>query len=145
MTKKQQLIPLTALNKLDSQTVGHDILRYVSLPKLLGQEAETILYYMGKNLARSFDINSLDDVHFIFEKLGWGYLELVKQRKNSLTFSLMADALARRLQLDLAKEFRFEAGFLAEAIHLVHQTTCECVEKVNKNIHQVQFKVIFTE
>lgn len=145
MTKKQHLIPLTALNKLDSETVGHDILRYVSLPNLLGNEAETILYYMGKNLARSFELNSLDDISFIFEKLGWGYLELVKQRKNSLTFSLMADALARRLELDLAKEFRLEAGFLAEAVRHVHHAQCECVEKINKNIHQVQFKVVFTE
>lgn len=145
MTKKQQLIPLTALNKLDTETVGHDILRYISLPNLLGEEAEPILYYMGKNLARSFEINNLDDVHFIFEKLGWGYLDLIKQRKKSLTFTLMADALARRLNLKLATEFRLEAGFLAEAIHIIYDEPCECIEKIKKNIHQVQFKVVFTE
>lgn len=145
MAKKQQLIPLSSLNKLDSQTVGHDILRYISLPNLLGNEAETILYYMGRNLARSFEITSVDDVHFLFEKLGWGYLDLVKQRKNSFTFSLMADALARRLNLDLAKEFRLEAGFLAESMYILYSKKCECIEKINKNIHQVQFKVIFTD
>ncbi|HLS06362.1 MAG TPA: YslB family protein [Bacillota bacterium] len=145
MAKNEQKISIKTLTELESQTVGYDILRYISLPNLLGKESETILYYMGKNLARSFELNSLDDIHFIFERLGWGYLELLKQRRNSLTFSLMADSVARRLQSSLAQEFRLEAGFLAEATQIIHQANAECVEKINKNIHQVQFKVVFVD
>lgn len=143
--KEERLITLSALNDLDTETVGHDVLRYISLPNLLGAESQTLLYYMGKNLARSFEFNSLDDVYFIFEKLGWGFLEPTKEKRNELLFSLMSDSVARRLHSNLAKEFRLEAGFLAETVQIIYERDCECVEKIKKNIHQVQFKVIFTE
>lgn len=145
MAKNERKISIKTLTELESETVGYDILRHISLPNLLGKESETILYYMGKNLARSFELNSIDDIHFIFDRLGWGYLELLKQRRNSLTFSLMADSVARRLQSSLAQEFRLEAGFLAEATHIIYESNAECVEKINKNIHQVQFKVVFVD
>lgn len=143
MGKKQSKYPIEILETLDSQTVGHDILRYISLPNLLGDEAETLLYYMGKNLARNFDIQSIEDIHYIFEKLDWGYLELTKERKNSLTFTLMSDQLARRLQSPLACDFRLESGFLAEAILKTLGKECECEEKVNRNLHQVVFSILF--
>src|SRR5690625_3134956 len=131
MVKEERLITLSALNELDTETVGHDVLRYISLPNLLGVESQTLLYYIGKNLARSFEINSIDDVYFVFEKLGWGFLELVKEKKNQVIFSLMSDSVARRLKSNLAKEFRLEAGFLAETVQLVYDRDCECVEKIN--------------
>lgn len=145
MLREERVITLSALNDLDKETVGYDVLRYISLPNLLGSESQTLLYYMGKNLARSFEINSIDDVYFVFEKLGWGFLELVKERKNQITFSLMSDPIARRLKSNLAKEFRLEAGFLSETVHMVYERDCECVEKINKNLHQVQFKVVFID
>lgn len=143
MGKKRSTYPIEILETLDSQTVGHDILRYISLPNLLGEESETLLYYMGKNLARTFDLQSIDDIQYIFEKLDWGYLELEKERKHSLTFTLMSDQLARRLQSPLSCDFRLESGFLAEAVFKVFGQKCECEEKINRNIHQVVFRIIF--
>lgn len=143
MLKEQQLLPLTVLDELDHQSVGYDVLRYISLPQLLGQETHTILYYMGKNLARTLDIQTVEDIYFIFDKLGWGRLELIKERRKSLTFTLMADAVVHRLKAPFQTEFRFEAGFLAEAIHTIYGTECECSEEINHKIHQIQFKVIY--
>src|SRR5699024_8155329 len=98
MVKKQQLLPVSLLTDLDSQTVGYDVLRYISLPQLLGQETDTLLYYMGRNLARAFDIKTLEDVYFMFDKLGWGRLEPMKERKNWLVFSLMAVVAVKRIK-----------------------------------------------
>jgi len=145
MVKKQQLLPVSLLTDLDSQTVGYDVLRYISLPQLLGQETDTLLYYMGRNLARAFDIKTLEDVYFMFDKLGWGRLEPMKERKNSIVFSLMADAVVKRLKAPFPTEFRLEAGFLAEAMQLIHNCECECTESVQRNVHQIQFKVVYMD
>ena|SRR5690625_4990397 len=114
MLKSQNKLSISLLEELHTEGAGYDILRYISLPNLFGSEADTILYFMGKNLARSFDIQMIEDIFEVSEKLGWGKIELLKEKKNSLVFSLMADAVFRRLQAPLNVDFRLEAGFLAE-------------------------------
>lgn len=144
MLKSQNKLSISLLEELHTEGAGYDILRYISLPNLFGSEADTILYFMGKNLARSFDIQMIEDIFEVSEKLGWGKIELLKEKKNSLVFSLMADAVFRRLQAPLNVDFRLEAGFLAESISLVKGVSCECSEKVYPKTYQVQFKVVYT-
>lgn len=141
---KQQLIPIKVLNELNTPGAGYDILRYIGLHDLLGEESPTILYYMGKNLARKFEITSLEDLYYFFDKMGWGKLEFVKQKKKEFIFTLLSDSVVHRLNAPLETEFRLEAGFLAEAIQLIKEVECECVEEVNRKIHQIEFKVVFT-
>lgn len=143
MPEKQKTLSTSMLEQLHTSGAGYDILRYVSLPNLLGDESDALLYFMGKNLARSFDINCLEDVYEIADKLGWGRLELVKEKKNSMTFCLMADAVVYRLKAPVPVDFRLEAGFISEAVQMINGTECECSEKVNKRIHQVEFTVIY--
>lgn len=145
MSKKQTSLSLSLLNELHTAGAGYDILRYVSLPDLFGAEAHTIFYFMGKDLARSLHISSAEELYYAADKLGWGRLELVKEKKNSLTFNLMADAVFHRLQASFNVDFRLEAGFIAEAIQMINGVECECNEKVNAKIHQVEFKVYYTE
>lgn len=145
MSKKQKTLPLSLLDELHTSGAGYDILRYINLPNLLGDEAHTILYFMGKDLARNLEINNLEDLYYIADKLGWGKLELVKERKQSLTFHLMADAVFHRLKAPFNADFRLEAGFLGEAIQKLYGIECECYEKINHKIHLVEFKVIYTE
>lgn len=141
---KQQLIPIKVLNELNTPGAGYDILRYVGLHDLLGEESPTILYYMGKNLARKFEITSLEDLYYFFDKMGWGKLEFVKQKKKEFIFTLLSDSVVHRLNAPLETEFRLEAGFLAEAIQLIKEVECECIEEINRKIHQIEFKVVFT-
>lgn len=143
MSEKKNKLSTSLLNQLHTSGAGYDILRYISLPNLLGTEADTILYFMGKELARSFDIQSFEDIYVVSEKLGWGKMELFKKRKNSLIFTLMADAIFQRLKAPLNLDFRLEAGFLAEAVSMISETDCECSEKINHKIYQVQFKVVY--
>lgn len=136
---------LSHLEALHTSGAGYDILRYIGLPELLGEEKNTLLYFMGKNLARKFNIQTLDDIYFLFDQLGWGKLELTKQKKREYTFQLLADAIVLRLKAPFDTDFRLEAGFLSEALHLVEDRECECVENINQRIHQVEFSVVFTD
>ncbi|PAV27638.1 hypothetical protein CIL05_20975 [Virgibacillus profundi] len=144
MSKKHTLLPISMLDELHTTGSGYDVLRYISLPELLGTQSDPLLYFMGRNLARKLEIKAMEDLYFIYEKLGWGQLELVKEKKKELVFHLMADSVAERLQASFHTEFRLEAGFLAEAVHMIKEIDCECTEEINKKIHQVEFTVIFT-
>lgn len=145
MTKKQNKLSISLLNELHTSGAGYDVLRYISLPRLLGTEGDTVLYFMGKDLARSFDILTINDIYEIYDQLGWGKLELVKERKNSLTFTLMADAVFLRIKAPMTLDFRLEAGFLAESIRMIKGIECECLEKINHKIYQIEFKVVYVK
>ncbi|HLR03737.1 MAG TPA: YslB family protein [Virgibacillus sp.] len=144
METKDDLLPVSLLDSLHTSGAGYDILRYISLPDIFGSETNTLLYYTGKHLARQFEIESLDDVSYMFEKMGWGRLDFVKEKRRYLEFELMSDAIVHRLKTPLETEFRLEAGFLASAIQKIKGLECECTEEINKKLHQVIFTVFYT-
>lgn len=141
----EKLIPLSHFDDLPASTVGYDVLRYVSMPDFLGKEKETILYFIGRNLARQIQIEKIEDLYYLFDKFRWGSLELVKDRRRTLTFHLMSDDVAARMMSPFHIDYRLEAGFIAEAIEIITKRTCECTETVNERLYRAQFKVIFTD
>ncbi|MBY7143223.1 YslB family protein [Virgibacillus sp. NKC19-3] len=145
MAQKKESLSVSQLDELHTAGAGYDVLRYISLPEILGKESNTLLYFMGRNLARKLDIKAIEDIYYIFDKLGWGNLELIKEKRKELVFHLMADAVVQRLNASFETEFRLEAGFLAEAIQMINERECECVEAINHKIHQIEFTVIYTE
>jgi len=142
---EEKLIPLSHFDELPESTVGHDVLRYVSMPSFLGQEKDSILYFIGRNLARQINIEKLEDLYFLFDKFRWGSLELVKDRRRTLTFHLMSDDVAARMVSPFQVDYRIEAGFIAEAIETITQRSCECIESINERLYRVQFKVTYTD
>lgn len=138
-------LPISTFEQLPPETTGHDVLRYLSLPSLLGEEKEKLLYYIGRNLARKIEMDTLDDLLFLFQKFRWGKLELIKDKRNKLIFHLMADEVAQRMISSLTIDFRLESGFIAEAIEKITKRECECSETVNERLYRVQFEVIFTD
>lgn len=144
MSKNQQVYSTSLLEELHTSGAGYDVLRYISLPELLGPEADTLLYFMGRNLARKLTFDTIEDIYYIFEKLGWGKLEPLKVKRKELTFSLMSDSVVNRLKASFKADFRMEAGFLAEAIQQLKETEAECIEEINKKIMQVKFSVLIT-
>ncbi|MBN6206396.1 YslB family protein [Ralstonia pickettii] len=145
MAQNTEKVSVAKLDELYTAGAGFDILRYVALPEFLGDEAPTLLYFMGRNLARKFEMSTIEDVYYIFEKLGIGKLELVKEKKREKIFHLLADSVVLRIKSPLQADFRLEAGFLAEAMETIDNVDCECVEEINHRIHQVQFSVIYTK
>lgn len=145
MSKTQQLLPVSQLDDLYTSGAGYDVLRYLTLPELLGPESHTLLYFMGRNLARKLDLKAIEDIYYTFEKLGWGKLELIREKKKELVFHLMSDSVVQRLQAPFDTEFRLESGFLAEAIQLLEDIECECTEDINRKIHQVEFTIFYSK
>src|SRR5690625_4191241 len=133
------------LHKLNKETVGQDVLRYLTLPELLGHEKETILYFAGRTLARKIDIRSIDDLAFTFHLFRWGKLELEKEKKNKIVFYLMADEIVERMKAPYTVDFRMEAGFIAEALEQITNRATECIESVNERLYSIQFTVHFTD
>src|SRR5699024_408896 len=144
MAKKQEPVSLSLLDELHTSGAGYDVLRYISLPELLGSESNTLLYFMGRNLARKLDIKAIEDISYIFEKLGWGEIELVKEKRRELFFHLMADSVIQSLKSPFDAEFRLESGFLVETIQIIKGTECECTEEINRKNHQIDIRVVFT-
>lgn len=145
MSKKYQTFDVPQLENLHTPGAGYDILRYIGLPELFGEEKDTLLYFLGKNIARKFNINTLEDIILFFEKSGWGTLELIKSKRKERVFQLLSDSIVLRLSSEIDTEFRLEAGFLAEAVQQIEGTECECLESINKRIKQVEFAVHLTD
>lgn len=141
----EKLIPLSQFDQLPDATVGHDVLRYVSIPNFLGAEKDTILYFIGRKLARQIEIKTLDDLYYLFKKFRWGSLELIKDRRKSIIFHLMSDDVAERILSPFPIDFRLESGFIAEAIEKITKRSCETNESVNERLYRVEFKVTFTD
>lgn len=137
--------PITLLEEFLPTSTGHDILRYLLLPDLLGHNSDTLLYFSGRNLARKIKLSEINDIYYFFQKISWGHLELVREKKNELSLLLMSDEIVKRLESNLTTEFNLEAGFLAEAIENVTDRPSECEVNINKRLFQVNFKVIFTD
>lgn len=64
--KEKEKLSISSLENLHTNGAGYDVLRYIGLPDLLGREKDTILYFMGRKLARNFAINTLGDVIYFF-------------------------------------------------------------------------------
>lgn len=141
----EEKLSVSVLKNIHTSGAGYDVLRYIGLTDLLGPEKNTLIYFMGKNLARKFEIKTLGDVIFFFEQMGWGKLELIKEKRNRILFSLLADSVAQRLHAKIKTDFLMEAGFLAEAMQQLKEIECECTVKTHDRIGKVEFTVFYTE
>src|SRR5690625_6530287 len=98
-------LPITLLDDFQPNSTGHDILRYLVLPDLLGHSSDTLLYFSGRKLARKIDIHDLYDIYYFFQKISWGNLALFKENKNELSYFLISDYIVIRFKLSLFIEF----------------------------------------
>src|SRR5699024_5047920 len=116
MLKKLEPFSLSMLENLHTPGAGYDILRYISLPDLLGKESSTILYFMGKNIARKFEFETLEDIYYFFQQIGYVNLELNKERRKELIFHLLSDSVVDRKQAPYQADIKIEVDFLSESI-----------------------------
>lgn len=128
------------VNEIETTGSGYDLLRYVALPDLLGKDTPIILYVMGKNLARAQSFESIDQISEFFKKVGWGTLELIKEKRAEHIFKLQTRVITERHRLGIATDYRLEAGFLAASMEQMLSFQCECVdeEKPRKNFVELR-------
>ncbi|MDX8046641.1 YslB family protein [Gracilibacillus sp. S3-1-1] len=122
----------TVLANLQTTSSGYDLIRYIGLPDMLGQESDLILYVMGKNIARQAECGSLEEIKEFFQHVGWGDLLIVKEKRNGYIYEISGELVQARKETLGEIDFQLEAGFLAEAIYHITEKECECVAEVKK-------------
>ncbi|WP_173915902.1 DUF2507 domain-containing protein [Halobacillus sp. Marseille-Q1614] len=131
VVKESAKLKTENISSLVATGAGYDLLRYYTLPDFLGKEAPYLLYFMGKNIARETKIESFEELFEFFQYMGWGELQLVKEKKRTLTFHLHGHIVEKRLTQKLFPvDFRLECGFLSEVLCSITDDTYECMEEV---------------
>lgn len=121
---------------------GYELLREVLIPTILGKETSAILYWAGKDLARQYPLQTLDDTIDFFAKAGWGSLTVKTEGKNELEVELTSPVIKERLQKkNMATTFQLEAGFLAQQMEQLKNVVAECYEHPKKRAGKVLFTV----
>lgn len=131
-------------SNIENSTVpayGYEMLRQVVLPDLLGKEAEAILYWIGKNIARKIQLDNLEDIPSFFQKMGWGTITLIKEEKKTMEFELTGELITYRFKNKAEYSFQLEAGFLAETVQQHKKCMTEAVEKQKRRSNKVIFTV----
>ncbi|MFC0522405.1 DUF2507 domain-containing protein [Pontibacillus salicampi] len=127
---------------IPSTLIGHEVLRTQLLPELLGKDQDTILYIMGKNLARHYPCDSLDELQTFFAAMNWDQLMIEKEKKKEYFFTLTGELTEKRLSYDTPYSFKLEAGFLAEQVTLLTEKQAECAYEILKKKKGVSFHVL---
>lgn len=112
---------------------GYELIRTELLSNLLGKDAEPILYWAGKELARKHPVASYGEMVSFFEEVSFGTLNRTKEKRTSHEYILSGKVVKMRLA-DKSAVFSLEAGFLAEQMQLMTGMYTEgYAERTKKN------------
>ena len=118
-----------------------ELLRDILLPDLLGKDHSQILYWAGKQLARKFPLNNIEDIIDFFRNAGWGELVEEKRSKYESEFILSGNIISRRFDLNDKCEFQLEAGFLAQQIEFQKKRITEAAPEPKRKAAKVKILV----
>lgn len=135
---KAGLIMTANEEKTAMPTFGYELIRDHVLASILGKHEEEILYWSGKELARKFQMFSMDEAISFFQEAGWGDLRLVKLDKDEAFYELTGDAELLNMQ---QRCFKLEAGFLAQQQQKLGGFLTECHEEKALKKNQILFHV----
>lgn len=94
----------------ETNQFGYDLIRNDVLKDILGKEHDSILYWIGKSLARKYPIETTEQLITFFEKANWGILTLTKEKKQEKTYELTGPWMGKHDE----RCYQLEAGFLAQ-------------------------------
>ncbi len=116
---------------------GYHLIRNVLLHELLGKEHDSILYWTGKSIARSYPLMTKEEIIEFFYQAGWGDLSIKKEGKDEVLFHLTPSFHKKQLTIS----YQLESGFLAEQIQKQTGFISEAIltEKKDHIIFSVKF------
>ncbi|MBC6314728.1 YslB family protein [Listeria grandensis] len=120
---------------------GYELIRDTLLPNVLGEEAPHILYWAGKELARKYPLETLDELADFFARASFGDLAVTTEKKDEMHLILSGEMVALRLDNDSNVIFKLEAGFIAEQIQHQKKLYTESYEEVDKRKKTVKIIV----
>ncbi len=120
-----------------------ELLRDGLLSNLLQEDYPHILYWAGKEIARQFPTDTLDDVKEFFINAGFGELTIISQDSKNQRWQLKGDLVQQRIHLNKqTTDFSLEAGFLAQQLETQTGAIAEATFKLNRKNNDVSFEVV---
>lgn len=117
------------------------VLRDFILPDLLDKDTVELLYWAGKNLSRQL-ILDMDSLPELFQKAGFGKLEISKQTPKSYTYNLTGPEVVQRFDTNNDDpEFSLETGIIAETVEKTIAAYCLGTYTVNSKAKCVSIKI----
>lgn len=127
--------------------LGYHLIRDHVLTAITGEFQSSILYWAGKSLASSFQLQSFEECRNFFLDAGWGYLEQEHTSSHTQRFILESPQFQYRSIKEHESTFALECGFLTQTLALIEQKETEgdykLVGKEQKDY--VQFTVYLEE
>ncbi|WP_429706686.1 YslB family protein [Bacillus rhizoplanae] len=120
---------------------AYELLREELLPDLIGKELDSILYWAGRNLARKYPLETIDEVIQFFVKAGWGDLTIIEHKRREMEFKLTGALIKERQQQNRHSSYQLEAGFIAEQIQKQRGVVAESYEEQKKRSDSIMFLV----
>lgn len=117
---------------------GIALLRDELLPNLLKEDLSDILYWAGKELARSHAAASVDEISTLMRTLSFGALSLVEHKKSSYLFHLQGEIVHSRLKKNSQADFALETGFLAQMVQQLSEQYTEGSYTIQKKNNQIE-------
>ena len=138
---KKSVDEAVQINSITVPIFGYELIREDLLNEILGDDAESILYWAGKRLARKYPLFSINEVKEFFINAAWGHLNVIAEKKNEIIFSLTSELISRRLSTKTDACFQLEAGFLAEQIQNMKKVYAEGYEHPKKKDGVIIFTI----
>lgn len=108
------------------QGITNGAMRDVILPAILGKEADEMLYWIGKDVAREFPVQTNDELILLTKQLGFGNLALKKKTATSQEWQLTGPIVRERIERRKEQtSFGLETGFLAQEIEFQVNSVAE--------------------
>jgi predicted hydrocarbon binding protein len=141
LKKTRSVEPEITLAEISVPSFGYELIREELLTNILGKDAPEILYWSGKQLARTHLLQNLNEISAFFEEAGWGILTMKKELKNELLFELSSPLIKKRIELKPEAHFKLEAGFLAQQIETQIGMVSEAYEQIQRKAGFVEITV----
>ncbi|QBP94163.1 DUF2507 domain-containing protein [Bacillus mycoides] len=134
-------IDITSLEDVSLNAFAYELLREELLPDLIGNDLDGILYWAGRNLARKYPLETIEEVIQFFEKAGWGTLSIIEHKRREMQFQLKGTLITERQKKKRHSSYQLEAGFIAEQIQRQRNVVAESYEEQKKRSDSITFLV----
>ncbi|MFJ8529835.1 YslB family protein [Bacillus sp. NPDC094106] len=134
-------VDIESLQDVSLNAFAYELLREELLPDLIGKDLDDILYWAGRNLARKYQLESIEEVIHFFEKAGWGTLNIIEHKRREMHFQLTSPLIKERQRQKRHSSYQLEAGFIAEQIQKQRNVIAESYEEQKKRSDSITFLV----
>ncbi|ABS23439.1 YslB family protein [Bacillus cytotoxicus] len=134
-------VDIESLQDISLNAFAYELLREELLSDLIGKELNEILYWAGRNLARKYPLETIEEMIHFFEKAGWGTLSIIEHKRREMHFQLTGPLIIEREKQKRHSSYQLEAGFIAEQIQRQRNVVAESYEEQKKRSDSITFLV----